>query len=224
MVLAAATVALATATATAGCGGSSPGSSTTDPAGGPAMAEHYPIKVTTASFPRRQSLAQRVRLVIAIRNTGRRALPNVAVSICNTTCSANAPRGQGTTVQAFSHAIGKAPNLANASRPIWIVLRPPGKCGYSCRNLGPGAAVTAYSNTWALGRVAPGHTARFVWTVTPVKSGRFTVAWEVAAALKGDNRAVLAGDKPARGTLVATVSNKPPHYVVQPNGKVTTKR
>ena len=225
MVIATATVALASA----GCGASSPASSTTDPAGQAAAgqtaaAESYPIEVTTASFPRKQSLSQRVRLVIAVRNTGRRALPNVAVSICNTTCSAKAPRGEGTTVQAFSYAIGKAPNLANPSRPIWIVLRPPGKCGYSCRNLGPGAAVTAYSNTWALGRLAPGRTARFVWTVTPVKSGRFTLAWQVAAALKGHNRAVLRGGRPARGTLVGAVSTKPPHYVVQPNGKVTTKR
>ena len=220
MVIATATVALSTA----GCGGSSPGSSTTGGSAAPVAAEHYPIEVTTASFPRRQSLSQRVRLVIAVRNSGRRALPNVAVSICNTTCSYKAPRGRGTTVQAFSYAAGRAPNLANPSRPIWIVLRPPGTCGYSCRNLGPGAAVTAYSNTWALGRLAPGHTARFVWTVTPVKSGRFTIAWQVAAALNGDNRAVLAGDRPARGTLVAAVSTKPPHYVVHPNGKVTTKR
>lgn len=220
MVIATATVALAAS----GCGGSGPASSTTDAAGQRVAAENYPIAVT-ASFPRRQSLSQRVRLVLAVRNTGRRALPNVAVSICNTTCSYKARRGEGTTVQAFSYAIGKAPNLANASRPIWIVLRPPGRCGYSCRNLGPGAAVTAYSNTWALGRLAPGHTARFVWTVTPVKAGRFTVAWQVAAALNGDNRAVLDGNnKPARGTLVATVSPKPPHYIVQPNGKVTVKR
>ncbi|HEX5192544.1 MAG TPA: hypothetical protein VFW09_07055 [Solirubrobacteraceae bacterium] len=219
MVIATATVALAAS----GCGGSGSASSTTGPAGQRVAAENYPIAVS-ASFPRRQSLAQRVRLVLAVRNTGRRALPNVAVSICNTTCSYKAPRGEGTTVQAFSYAIGKAPNLANASRPIWIVLRPPGKCGYSCRNLGPGAAVTAYSNTWALGRLAPGHTARFVWTVTPVRAGRFTVAWQVAAALNGHNRAVLAGNKPARGTIVGTVSPKPPHYIVQPNGKVTTKR
>jgi hypothetical protein len=221
MVIVAGTMALAIA----GCGGGASESSTsTDPGSASSNASgSYPIAVTT-SFPRRQSLAQRAQFVVAVHNTGRRALPNVAVSVCNTTCSYKAPRGQGTTVQAFSYAINQAPNLANPSRPIWIVLRAPGKCGYSCRNLGPGAAVTAYSNTWALGRLAPGQTARFVWTVTPVKSGRFTVAWQVAAALKGANRAVLAGGGPARGTLVATVSTKPPRYVVQPDGKVTTKR
>jgi len=214
------------ALAAAGCGGaaSGGGGATTAVAATTARAQSFKVSVPTASFARRQSLSASERLVIAIRNAGRRALPDVAVTICNTTCSYKASRGQGTTAQAFSYDIANSANLASASRPIWIVQRAPGLCGYSCRNLGPGAAVTAYSNTWALGRLAPGHTARFVWTVTPVKAGRFVVAWEVAAALSGHNRAVLASGGPARGKLTVNVSTQPPHYVVQPNGKVTTKR
>jgi hypothetical protein len=211
------------ALAAAGCGGTS--SHKTSTAAVTAVAgPSFKVAVPVASFAPKQSLAAKERLVIAVRNTSRRALPNVAVTICNTTCSYRARRGHGTTVEAFSYAIANAPNLANASRPIWIVQRAPGPCGYSCRNLGPGAAVTAYSNTWALGRLAPGHTARFVWTVTPVKAGRFVVAWAVAAALSGDNRAVLASGRPAGGKLAVNVSTRPPQYVVQPNGKVTTKR
>jgi hypothetical protein len=217
-------VAIAGATlAVAGCGGAShdrtPAASTTAAAG-----QSFTVSVPTASFASRQMLAGSERLVIAVRNTGNRALPNVAVTICNTTCSYKARRGQGTTVQAFSYAVANSANLANASRAIWIVQQAPGPCGYSCRDLGPGAAVTAYSNTWALGRLAPGHTARFVWTVTPVKAGHFVVAWEVAAALSGDNRAVLGSGAPARGKLTVNVSTKPPQYVVQPNGKVTMTR
>jgi hypothetical protein len=210
------------ALAAAGCGGTSSHKTSANAAttvAGPS----FRVAVPVASFAAKQSLAAKERLVIAVRNTSRRALPNVAVTICNTTCSDRARRGHGTTVEAFSYAIANAPNLANASRPIWIVQRAPGPCGYSCRNLGPGAAVTAYSNTWALGRLAPGHTARFVWRVTPVKAGRFVVAWAVAAALSGDNRAVLASGRPARGKLAVNVSTRPPQYVVQPNGKVTTK-
>jgi hypothetical protein len=209
--------------AAAGCGS---GSSRGAPAAGTTTTaeQNFKVAVPIASFAARQSLAAREPFVIAVRNTGNRALPNVAVTICNSTCSYRARRGQGTTVQAFSYAIDQAPNLASASRPIWIVLQAPGPCGYSCRNLGPGAAVTAYSNTWALGRLAPGHTARFVWTVTPVKAGHFVVAWEVAAALSGENQTVLASGRPARGKLTVNVSTRPPHYVVQPDGKVTAKR
>jgi hypothetical protein len=211
------------ALATAGCGGTShhtTSAAATSTAAGPS----FRVAVPTASFAAKQSLSAKERLVIAVRNTGQRTLPNVAVTICNTTCSYRARRGHGTTVEPFSYAIASAPNLASASRPIWIVQRAPGPCGYSCRNLGPGAAVTAYSNTWALGRLAPGHTARFVWRVTPVKPGRFVVAWAVAAALSGENRAVLTSGRPARGKLTVHVSTKPPQYVVQPNGKVTTKK
>jgi hypothetical protein len=209
--------------AVSGCGGTSH-HTTSGAANTTVSGPSFRVSVPTASFAPKQSLAAKERLVIAVRNTGRRALPNVAVTICNTTCSYRARRGHGTTVDAFSYAIDKAPNLANPSRPIWIVQRAPGPCGYSCRNLGPGAAVTAYSNTWALGRLAPGHTARFVWRVTPVKAGRFVVAWAVAAALSGNNRAVLTSGRPARGKLAVNVSTKPPQYVVAANGKVTTKR
>ena len=210
------------ALAVAGCGGASRHGAAA--AGSTTAAASFRVAVPTASFAARQSLAAKERFVIAVRNTGRRALPNVAVTICNTTCSSTARRGQGTTVQAFSYAIANEPNLANPSRPIWIVQQAPGPCGYSCRNLGPGAAVTAYSNTWALGRLPPGRTARFVWTVTPVKAGRFVVAWQVAAALSGQDRAVLASGSPARGKLAVQVSTQPPQYIVAPNGKVTTKR
>ena len=212
---------VAAALAITGCGGSSGSSApaTTTSSGDRA----YTVSVPTASFTAVQALARHEQFVIEVHNSGHRALPNVAVSICNTTCAAGAPRGQGTTVEPFSYAIDRAPNLANGSRPIWIVLRAPSHCGYSCRNLGPGGAVTAYSNTWALGRLAPGHSARFVWTVTPVKAGRFTVAWEVAAALSGDNRAVLADGRPAAGVLHVHVSDRAPQYVVKPDGSVTTK-
>ena len=211
------------ALAAAGCGGSA-SHTTSAPVITTAAGRSFRVSVPIASFAAQQALAGKERLVIAVRNTSRRALPNVAVTICNTTCSYRARRGHGTTVGPFSYAIANSPDLANASRPIWIVQRAPGPCGYSCHNLGPGAAVTAYSNTWALGRLEPGHTARFVWTVTPVKAGRFVVAWAVAAALSGENRAVLASGRPARGKLAVTVSTKPPHYTVQPNGKVTSQQ
>ena len=48
----------------------------------------------------------------------------------------------------------------------------------SCNQGGSGGAVTAYSNTWALGRLAPGATARFVWRVTAVSPGTHVVAYD----------------------------------------------
>jgi len=46
-----------------------------------------------------QRLAQHTNLVIAIRNAGNKTIPNLAISICNTTCRYPAPVGQGTSVR-----------------------------------------------------------------------------------------------------------------------------
>ena len=182
----------------------------------------FPVTVDTASFPASQKLAQRSHLVIAVRNTGHQPIPDVAVTICNVTCAYPAPPGEGTSAAAFGHDISQA-YVANPSRPVWIVDAAPGACRYSCRNGGAGAAVTAYSNTWALGRLAPGHTARFDWAVTAVKAGRHVVAWEVAAGLNGKARAVLAGGHGLpHGTFTVHVGSQPPQSYVNNNGQIVT--
>ena len=183
----------------------------------------FPVAVAVAPFPRLQRLAQHTHLVIAVRNTGTKPIPNVAVTICNVTCAYPAPKGQGTGSQAFSASISQ-PYLANPSRPLWIINRSPGACGYSCNNGGQGAAVTAYSNTWALGRLAPGHTARFDWGLTAVQAGKHVVAWEVAAGLNGKAIAVLADGAQPQGTLSVLVTTRPQRSYVNDNGQIVTAR
>ncbi len=183
----------------------------------------FPVAVSHASFPAAQRLAQRTHLVIAVRNAGHRRIPNVAVTICNVTCAYPPVKGEGSTSAAFSAGIDQ-PYLANPSRPLWIVTRFPGRCGYGCSGGGPGAAVTAYSNTWALGPLAPGHTARFDWTVTAVKAGHHVVAWQVAAGLNGKARAVLAGGGMPHGIFRVHVSTQPLRYRVTDGGRIVTVR
>ncbi|HZE06896.1 MAG TPA: hypothetical protein VE127_16830 [Solirubrobacteraceae bacterium] len=205
--------AVAAALAVSACGGAQ-----TQASGEPSG--HFPVAVDTASFPSAQKLAEKTHLVIAVRNAGHRAIPNVAVTICNVTCAYPAPKGEGTSAAAFGADISQ-PHLANPSRPIWIVDAAPGPCSYSCRSGGAGAAVTAYANTWALGRLAPGHTARFDWAVTAVKTGRHVVAWEVAAGLAGKAKAVLAnGGGTPHGTFTVHVGSRPPQTYVNNNGRI----
>jgi hypothetical protein len=199
----------------AGCGGSQTMASG-EPKG------KFPVAVDEASFPASQKLAEKTHLVITVRNAGHKPIPNVAVTICNVTCRYPAPPGQGTSAAAFGANISQ-PYVANPSRPLWIVNAAPGPCGYSCRSGGAGAAVTAYANTWALGRLAPGHTARFNWSVTAVKPGRHVVAWEVAAGLNGNAKAVLTGGGGLpHGTFTVNVGTKPPQSYVNNNGKIVT--
>ena len=205
------TVAAAALLALAGCG-SQGRQDANEPRG------RFPVDVTTATFPTSQRLAEHTRMVIVVRNDGTKMIPNIAVTIVDPTLK------QPTAAQAFGAVLASGSptaNLASLSRPIWIIDSPPGACRYSCRSGGPGGAVTAYANTWALGPLKPGATARFVWGVTPVKPGTHVVQYQVAAGLNGKARAVLAGGggKPW-GTFRVNVSSKPQQSYVNDAGQV----
>jgi hypothetical protein len=80
----------------------------------------------------------------------------------------------------------------------------------------PRGGDTAYANTWALGRLAPGQTRRFVWRVTAVQAGTHTVKWQVAAGLNGKAKATLAGNRAPAGSVTVDVSAKPAQAHVDP--------
>lgn len=201
---------LAIAGLVAGCGGSEQNAG--EPHG------DFPVSVSS-SFPATQSLAQRTSFTVSVRNVGKRVIPDIAVTVLN-------PR-YGAAAQAFGTLLRPSgsgqPILASRSRPVWIINRAPGPCRFSCRSRGPGGAATAYSNTWALGRLKPGHTAVFRWRLTAVQAGAYTVEYEVAAGLNGYAKAVLTDRTPARGHFDVHISSTPPSVTVQPDGQVTSR-
>ena len=204
-------IAITAVTALGGCGGQAR-QDANEPRG------RFPVDVTTAAFPTSQRLAEHTHMVIEVRNDGTKMIPDIAVTIVDPTLK------PPTAAQAFGANLangGPTANLASLSRPVWIIDTPPGACRYSCRSGGPGGAVTAYSNTWALGPLKPGATAKFVWGVTPVKAGTHVVQYQVAAGLNGKARAVLAGGggKPW-GTFTVRVSPKPQQSYVNDQGQV----
>jgi hypothetical protein len=205
---------VATTLVIAGCGGGQ-NQAANEPSG------KFPVTVGAASFPSSQRISQHTHLVIAVHNSGSKPIPNVAVTICNVTCAYPAPKGEGSSSAAFASDISQS-YLANSSRPLWVIDRAPGACGYSCANGGQGAAVTAYANTWALGRLAPGHTARFDWAVTAVSAGKHVIAWEVAAGLNGNAKAVLRNGSAPHGTFSVNVSTAPAQSYVNNNGQIVT--
>jgi hypothetical protein len=174
----------AAALAVAGCGGGQR-QDAHEPSG------TFQVDVVNARFPTKQHLAKSERFVIAVRNSGRRAVPNVAV-----------------TVNSFSRR-SQQPGLADPTRAVWII------------DAAPRGGVTAYTNTWALGRLAPGQTRRFVWRVTAVQAGTHTVKWQVAAGLNGQAKATLSGNRAPAGSVTVDVSDKPAQARVDPaTGKV----
>jgi hypothetical protein len=180
----------------------------------------FKVSIVSATFPTTQKISEQTRLVIWIRNAGARTIPDLAVTICNVTCAYPAPPGEGTSAGAFAADVSEQ-NLANRSRPVWIVDQAPGPCGYNCGG-SLGAAVSAYSNTWALGTLKPGATARFEWKLRAVVPGHHVVAWQIAAGLNGKAKAILANGSQPRRSFAVTISSAPARLFVNNNGRVVT--
>lgn len=175
----------------AGCGGQRQDAS--EPSGS------FPMRVVNASFPTSQRLSREATMRITVENTGNKAVPEVAVTVFKT--------GNGTHARAFSDN-SKQPDLADSSRPIWIVDR------------APYGGDTAYSNTWALGRLGPNRSRTFTWKVSPVRAGSYSISYEVAAGLNGQAKAKAPGGGIPRGVFKVAVSGAPAQSTVNDNGNV----
>jgi hypothetical protein len=204
---------LAVCAAVAACGTARPSE-----AGGGST--QFRVVVTVHTFPSSQRLSEHTHMVIAVRNAGSSTIPNIAATVCNVTCAYSAAGpGEGTSAAAFASSISGS-DVGNPSRPIWIVDRAPGPCETSCRAGGPGSAVTAYANTWALGPLAPGQTRVFDWAVTAVSPGRHIVAWVIAAGLDSGTRAELDTGSAPQGTFTVTIHKKPAQSYVSDSGQI----
>ena len=177
---------------------------------------NFPVQVLSATFPSFQRLAEHTQLSLTLKNSGQKTIPNIAVTILNPV--------DGTAAQAFAQDISGSPqeDLASTSRPVWIVDQPPGPCEYSCKQGGPGSAVTAYSNTWALGKLQPGQTVKFAWGVTAVTAGHYKVEYQVAAGLNGKAKAVNSQGVQPTGTFSVNVTQKPQSAYVNNAGQVVS--
>ncbi len=156
----------------------------------------YDVDVVRARFPAQQHLARQDRMVIEVKNSDTKTIPDVAVTI-----------DPGFTTRSDRQ------DLSDPNRPVWIV------------DDGPLGGGTAYSNTWALGALRPGEIRRFVWKVTAVRAGTHEVHYRVAAGLNGKAKAQVAGGGAAEGSFTVDVSSKPSQATVDPNtGKVVRSK
>jgi hypothetical protein len=135
-----------------------------------------------------EHLARQEQMVVEVRNADTKTIPNVAVTV-----------EPGFTVRSNRE------DLADPNRPVWIV------------DDGPIGGGTAYTNTWALGPLKAGQTKKFVWKVTPVRSGSHEVRFRVAAGLNGKAKAQAAGGKTAEGSFMVNITQKPSQATVDPD-------
>lgn len=204
-----AVTACAAALPLAACGGSDK-QDVDEPSG------EFTVEVTRANFPPKQRLAQRTRMVIAVRNTGTEKVPIVAVTLrSGQGSSSSGSGGQGAGLDAFGYR-SQQEGLADPTRPIWIVDRGPKQF----LGEGPGGGVTAYVSTWALGSLKPGQTKTFQWYVTPVRPGDYNISWRVSAGLDGKAKAKLRDGGVPRGAFPVKIDRAPEAQKVADNGEV----
>jgi hypothetical protein len=167
----------------------------------------YTVRVTHASFPTEQAVARPAQLVLDVRNTSARTLPDVTVAVTS-----------------FDY-LSDYPNLASRRRPIWVVNEGPGQIAKppveTVQVDPPGSGTTATYKVWALGPLAPRATRSFVWNVSPVKPGMHRLSYRVYAGLNGNAQAELADGSPPAGSFAVNIADHPPPTHVDPTtGKV----
>lgn len=180
------------ALAAAGCGGGER-QDADEPKGS------YKVDIVEASFPADQQIGQNATMRVRVKNSDSKDVPNVAMTV------ETQSRRPGGAPGAFSQAVDD-PRLADPSRAIWIV------------DSGPEGGDTAYTNTWALGRLRPGQTRTFEWKVAAVEPGSYTIDYEVAPGL--DGRAKLAAGSKHGGSFHVNISDDPVAARVGDNGEV----
>jgi hypothetical protein len=159
----------------------------------------YTLEIVDAKFPAKQTIAQRATMRLTVRNTDDREIPNLAVTV------ETEPGTEGKAPTAFGQA-GTDTRLADANRPVWIVDRD------------PEGGETAYTNTWAVGRMFPGQTKEIEWRLTAVRPGTYTVNYRVAPGLNG--KAVAAKGQKDSGSFRVTISDEPVPARVNAEGEV----
>jgi hypothetical protein len=196
---------VAVAALLAACGGE-PSSDANQPAG------TYDVRVTDAGFPTEQRLGQTSLMQLGIRNTGKKALPALTVTI-----SIAGKEGQASSLPfgISDPQIG----LAQPDRPVWVLA-----AGYPrlVDSPEPGGGTTSNRKTFSFGPLKPGATTEAVWKLSAVKAGKFTVLYKIGAGLSGTAKAQTNGVA-AGGSFATEITAVLPDTEVTNSGEVVEK-
>jgi hypothetical protein len=173
----------------------------------------YDVRVTNASFPTQQHLGQTSLLQLGFRNTGKKTVPGLAVTI-----SIAGKQGQESSLPFAVR--DPQPGLAQADRPVWVLAATyPRLLGSDA----PGGASTSNRKTFSFGPLEPGATTKAVWKLSAVKAGHFTLRYSVAAGLSGTAKARTTGGVAPGGSFVTDISAVSPDTEVTDSGEVVEK-
>jgi hypothetical protein len=172
----------------------------------------FPVRVTSATFPKQQSLAKDSSMQIVVENAGAKRVPDINVTV-------KCGHGLGGS---FMTTVDES-DVADPQRPQFVVNKIPTRTARVNPPLDPAPLErsSAFVDTYPLGPLDPGRKATFRWDVTAVKAGPYRLCWRVNAGLYGKAKAVASGDSELRtfGQFQGAVSNKPPQAHIANDGK-----
>ncbi|MDA0162799.1 hypothetical protein OM076_21175 [Solirubrobacter ginsenosidimutans] len=158
----------------------------------------FKVQIVSATFPKRQHIAESVQLRVRVKNADDETLRNVAVTVETKPVEGNAAISFGQR--------SNDPALADSGRPIWVL------------DAGPVGGDVVTVNTWSAGTLGPGESKVLVWKLVASRAGRFTVDYRVSPGLTG--RATAAqGD--TSGSFDVTIADLPVPARVGADGRVT---
>ncbi|HVW48701.1 MAG TPA: hypothetical protein VHA76_16715 [Solirubrobacterales bacterium] len=170
----------------------------------------YEVKVTGATFPPRQFVGQTSLLKIDARNTGRKTVPDLTVTV-----DIEGRYGEAARIPFAVH--DPQPGLANGDRPVWVLAATyPRLAGSSS----PGGAETSAPKTYSFGELKPGKSVEAVWKLSAVRPGKYTVAYDIDAGLGLETKAVTAGGTAPGGTFVTDITTALPETEVNAAGEI----
>ena len=202
--LAAGIVAVTLSASLAACGNDESSSGANETAG------TYRVKVVTAEFPAKQRLGETTLLRLGVRNTGRKALPALTVTI-----SVGGEEGRNSALP-FGYR-DPSPELAQPDRPVWALAAGYPKLNGSSERAG---AETSSPKTFDFGPLKPGATAEAVWKLSAVRTGDYEIHYGVGGGLGGAAKAEASPGTQAGGSFTTTITEVPPDTVVTDSGEV----
>jgi hypothetical protein len=193
---------VAVAVLLAACGESS--SDANEPSG------TYRVQVTEASFPTKQRLGQTSLLQLGIRNSGKKTIPALTVTI---TVAGKAGRDSSLPFGIHDPQVG----LAQSDRPVWVLSQGYPRLAGSSE---PGGATTSNRKTFSFGPLKAGQTTAAVWKLSAVKAGKFDLLYRIDAGLSGSAKAETGNGAAPGGSFATEITQELPETEVTDNGEV----
>ncbi|HWA53756.1 MAG TPA: hypothetical protein VG816_06240 [Solirubrobacterales bacterium] len=203
----AAALAFALSLFVAACGGGS--SSDSNEAEG-----NYKVDVTGASFPAKQRLGGTYLLDLGVRNTGKKTIPALTVSV-----SIKGKEGETSTLPFAIH--DPQPELAQPDRPVWVLSAHYPKFAGSSE---PGGAETSNQKTFDFGELKAGKSADVVWKLSAVRAGKYVLLYSIDAGLSGKAKAETSGGATPGGSLAVDINPVEYNTEVNDSGEVVEKK